>query len=71
MFEIRLYFVRGGTARVTPLYWSAASYMVKRKRSAGRTPTSGRFVRYPLTALDNVIGPSGRVWMSVASRAPI
>ena len=38
---------------------------------AGRTAANGRLVRYPLTALDNVIGPSGRVWMSVASRPPL
>ncbi|MFO0624412.1 MAG: C39 family peptidase [Polyangiales bacterium] len=38
---------------------------------AGRTPTNGRFVRYARAALDRVIGPSGRIWRSVASRTPL
>jgi hypothetical protein len=38
---------------------------------AGRTDTNGRFVRYSLASLERVIGPSGDVWLSVASRSPL
>lgn len=38
---------------------------------AARTATNGRFVRYSLASLDRVIGPSGNVWLSVASRNPL
>jgi hypothetical protein len=37
----------------------------------GRTSTNGRFVHYSTSSLQNVIGPSGNVWMSVASRSPL
>jgi hypothetical protein len=36
-----------------------------------RTATNGRAVRYSLAALDRVIGPSGNIWLSVASRTPL
>lgn len=38
---------------------------------SARTATNGRGARYSLLALDRVVGPSGHIWMSVASRAPL
>ena len=37
----------------------------------GRTSTNGRFVHYSYGSLERVIGVSGDIWMSVASRTPL